>query len=656
MLIFIENQILFYIALTLVLFVPGYFLLLAIYGKKNIFSAPERSVITVAASILAVDFLMMTMDRLGVLLTRGSIFFGIAVFSVFCFGIYKFVPRKNDSEVEKETTRLFAFSKQQFWLILGILLLTMFVRVTYLADNILPSSTDLGHHMYWSKAITTEGSILEYTQRDIESVDGAYQVGTAKNISDFIIGEHLIFAAIALLSGLDFVSYFPVVTLFLINTMSLLAIFILTPRFFKNHPQAKNIAILTLFFIGPLFAISPPQAKYVAGGVIGNIIGNLLVPVSLYFFYRALKEQSKLHAIFAIFVAMGLFYTHHLTGLILLFVLFFSILLLLVFNFRNIKTLLRQWLKLFISWPVAIFLAVAIMFTFGAYTPSYLKNAAVKTVVGGPSKVDHTGLIFSDFKFTLGEPREVLGFVGMALILWLLARRRDKEEFGYANIFLACWVLAISVLSLYPTWVRIDIPSSRVGNYGVFPFAMLASFAVIEIIGRIKSDQRGQGNILVPVKLLLGIVVLVISFAVASGFYDNAQNKIKNIDPQKIAQTFGATAYLAKKTDSNDQILKDHVFVTADAWMKLYFMRDYNFPFYRANLDRYSNGVDKKEFCTLWMISSPATADSQKCFQDLNMNFVMVDKIDAPQFEKAAEFEHVYSNGEIDVFYRPRSN
>lgn len=656
MLNFLGNQILFYISLVLVLFLPGYFLLLAIFGKKKVFSGIEKLVVSVVFSIISVDFLMMVLNRLNISITRSSLLIAIVVFIAFCFVIYRLVKRKSEFEAEEETSRLFNFSKKQTALIIAIIFLTIFIKVTYLADNILPSATDLGHHMYWAKEIAVSGHIPEYAQRDIQQVNGTYQIGPLQNISDFIIGEHLIFSAVAILSGLEFISYFPIITLFIINLASILAIFILAARFFKNHPQVKNIAILTLFFIGPLFAVSPPQAKYVAGGVIGNIIGNLLVPVAFYFFYRALTEKNRMHAVAALFSTMGLFYTHHLTGFILLFILALSVVFLLIFNFHQARSMLGRWVKLFISWPVIIFLVFALVFVLGIYTPSYLKNTAVNTVIGGPSKVGHEGLIFSQFKFTIGEPREVLGLVGAGLALLLLYKRKDKDDPGYQNIFMISWIFVILLISLYPQWIKIDVPSARIGNYGSFPFSILASLAIIEIIGIAKSkpnSPEGTSQLSLNSKMLLVVMVLFFSYTVAQGFYDNKQNQIKNADAQKTVETFAASQYLAQKTNSKDQILKDHVFVTADSWVKLFFMRDYNFPFYRANFDRYSNGIDKQEQCTLWMISTPSSSDSQKCYQDLGINFAMISKTDAPQFEKDNSFSQVYTNGEIAVFYHP---
>lgn len=647
MLEFIYNQLLFYIALFLVLFLPGYFLLLAIFGKSGKFSSLEKFVLSFGLSIISVDFLMLFMSRVKILLTRFSILAGIFLFVLICYGIYKISRKNNDSE-NKIESKSYNFSKQRTALIILLLFLTVFIKTAYLKNNVLPSTTDLGHHMYWAKTITQTGTIPDYAMRDITSAGGNYAIGQPQPISDFIIGEHLIFSAINLISGLDFISYFPVVTLYLVNLMGILALFILALRFFEDYAQGENIAILTLFFIGPLFAVAPPQVKYAGGGVIGNIIGNLLLPLTFYFFYRAFKEKNNLMLLLALIFAMGLFYTHHLTGLLLLLIFVVIIFLVLAVNFGEIFSFFRSWLKIIFSARVISFFIFAAVFIFAVYTPAYLTNKAVETVTGGPKKIEHQGLAISEFKFTAGEPRAALGISGVILFL-LLASRVYKRK-NYREIFLFSWIFIIALITLKPGWLGLSIPSGRVANYAVYPLSIISAFALERIIAY---SRKNKNLYFIDKKLFVSAGILLLVFTATSGFYDNMPYFARSADAQKTVQTFAAAEYLAQKTGADDQIVTDHVNVASDSWIKLFFMRDYNFPFYRANLDRYANNVDKQEFCTLWMISTPVSADSRKCFQDLGMDFVMIDKTDVPQFIKDSSFWQVYNNGEINTFYRP---
>lgn len=646
MLNFVFNQIIFYASLAVLFFLPGYFLLLAIFGKNGKLSLLERFVISSGLSIVAIDFLMLFLNCLKISLTRSSILLGVALFITICYAIYKLFRKENTGEENK----VFNFSAQQVFLVILLIFLTIFIKTAYLKYNVMPATTDLGHHMYWAKTIVQNGNIPNYEMSDIVASGDNYSIGQPKPISDFIIGEHLPFAAISLVTGLNVISYFPVVFLYLINLLSILAIFIFALRLFEDHPQGKNIAILSLFFIGPLFAVAPPQAKYVAGGVIGNLIGNLLLPLSFYFFYRSLKERDTKMLFSGLVLAMGLFYTHHLTGLIFLLSLILILLAIIVLHFKEIKNIFYVWIKMIFSPPILAFCIFSAVFVLVVYTPTYLTNRAVSTVVGGPVKIEHQGLALGEFKFTVGELRAALGIIGLAIFL-LLALKIFKRK-SYSEIFLAAWVFLLILISLKPGWTGLSIPSARIANYSVYPLAIIAAFACVSMLNYLINKKD---DYFVDRKLLLPVLILMAAFFITSGFYDNAQYAARSVDAQKTVQTFQASQYLASKTGAKDQIVADHIYIPADSWIKLFFMRGYNFPLYRANLDRYANGIDKQEQCTLQMISTPTSLDSQKCYHDLSIDYVMVDKIDGPQFEKSTDFQKIYSDGEISIFYRPRS-
>ncbi|HEX8974761.1 MAG TPA: hypothetical protein VF817_04730 [Patescibacteria group bacterium] len=673
---FITQLIAFYVALALVLLVPGYFLLKAIELKKTYFSKLEFFVVSFGLSIFSVDILMLLLGALKIPITRWSLVLAIAIFSVACFGIsHKFKSTKNKKESDADK-QLFSFGKNQTTLILLLLLLSVFIRTAYLQSTIVPSATDLGHHMFWSNMIVQNGIIPNYQQQNVITTTNPYSISAPINISDFIIGEHLVFAAISLISGISVISYFPIVTLLLINLMTLLAIFIFVLRLFENDGQAKNIAAASLFILGPIFAIAPPQAKFIGGGVIGNIIGNLLLPLTLYFFLRAMREKDKVLLMTAIIFSMSLFYTHHLTGFLFLFTIILIIFSTLISNLRSARLLLGEWMRMFFSLPVVTFSAFAAIFALTVYTPTYITNKAVSTVVGSASKSGHGGLSLTDFKFTVGEPRMMLAIVAILIMLAIFFSKKGlvilssvkqgfRKYFSSANIqglsqpayhliFPLSWLAVLFIISVYPSIIRIDIPSGRVGNYATYPVAILAAYALIKVLAIKRADDDAS-----PIKyrFFFSVFALLFAYFVASGFYDNGQNMYVAATPQKTVETFRAADWLSGKLSTSDILMSDHINMTADTWVKIFFMRGYNFPFYRANLDRYDNGIDRQEKCTLNMISTPSTAEGAKCFIDLGVNFVMVNKkTDSAQFQKNFSFWQVYSSDDIEAYYRPNSN
>ncbi len=649
MLEFIYNQSLFYISIVLVLFLPGYFLLSAIEARKKYFSALEKFVISFGLSIIISDFIMIFIGRAGILLNRKSILLSISAFIVICL-VIKYFYRKlgwpaQEEAAEKNTQTIFDFSKNQTALIILILFLTVFIKTAYLSNSIFPTSTDLGHHMYWSKIITQTGELSVYQERDIVKIGKNYNLSDPQKIADFIIGEHLIFAAVNLISGIDFISYFPSLVLLLVDIMGLLAIFMLALRFFSGHKFGKNIAITSLLLIGPLFALSSPQAKFVSGGVIGNLIGNLLIPLSLYFFYRALSEKNSTFFSLALFLTAGLFYTHHLSSLIFILVFAFSALIYITFNIKRSFSLFEEWLSIFFS-PQAVVILLFILFVlFFVYTPTYFDKSTIDTAVGTPEKSTRTGLTFTQLKFTAGEARMALGIVGALLLL------AGKNRNSHQNAILLGWTGALFVMSLKPALLFINIPSNRIATYISFPLAILAAYSIFWLL--IISRNKEKNTFYFSTKILCSALIIIVVFSFSSGFYDNSQSLNINGNSKDAVQTFHAVKYLASATDQTDTVLKDHNYITADSWIKLFFMRDYNFPLSRGYFKRYEDEFKTREMCTLWMISTPNLENGQKCYNDTSVDFVMVNpQFDKSQFEKGREFNQVYASDKISIYYR----
>ncbi|MFA6973549.1 MAG: DUF1616 domain-containing protein [Parcubacteria group bacterium] len=643
MLEFIQNQILFYISLGLVLFVPGYFLLLAIFGRSGALSRFERFAIAFGLSIVSVDFILFALSRAGVAITRLSTIAGIVIFSAICFAVYKISviasiakqSRDDRSEIAAVVTlprndnALFNFSKKQFALILLLLFLTLFIKVAYLSGTVLPTSTDMGHHMYWAKWMVVQQALPTY--------DG---------MPDFIIGEHTIFGAMALIGGLDFFSAFPPVVLLLVDLLGILTVFLLTLRIFKD----KNVAILSLLFLGVLFAISSPQAKFVSGGVIGNLMGNFLMPLAFYFYYRAfsffgekreLGREEKKFLGMAIFTTFGLFYTHHLTSFIFLFIFAFLVVLFLALNYREAKNIITRVVRMFFSPEVLPIFLTGLIFFFFIFTPSYIEPSAVGTAVGAPSKATREGLSISALKSSVGEARLALGFLGILL----LAYSYRKKDFGFAVV--TAWAVMIFVMSSVPQILFINLPSNRIGNYLSYPLAILSAFGLYAVFQK-NTDSRQRGRTLFQASFLL-----IITFVLVNGLADSAASLTNKNEADLMAQTFHSAQYVAKTTSDKDIVLKDHNYINSDAWMKLFFMRGYKYPDSRGFFKRYEDPTKPREMCTLYMISNPGGADAQKCFSETRTNFLMINpRYDSAQFHKLQEFDQVYFGGNVAVYYK----
>jgi hypothetical protein len=720
---FIQNQILLYIAIMLVMFLPGYSLLLAVFGKNKIISTLERFIVSFGLSIVIVDFIIFLYSKLNISITRLSSVVGILIFIAICSGVYKYFviaseakQSQNNNGIAAVATlprngkNLFEFSKNQFILILLLLFLTVFIKTIFLAGSIAPTSTDMGHHMYYSKLIADTGKLTDYEDSIINPEDKG----------KFIVGEHIIFSEIYLITGQSFFSGWPFIVLYLINLLSILTVFILVLRIFENTPPhqlqqanganflnetnfrnndnwcgGKNIAILTLLFLGVLFAVSAPQARYVSGGVLGNIMGNFLMPLSFYFYYRAfefLKEdfiiasaclperqeakrseaipkfdamdneiaavvpstelprndKSKLFLSLAVFTTFGLFYTHHLTGFVFLFVWMLVIPLFIILNYKSIEIVGKKAFKIIISPQVLAIFIIGLISFFFIFTPSYIKSSAVGTAVGTPTKVTRTGLNIGNLKQTVGDARLALGFLGMIILLISF----KKRNLGY--ILTASWTIMIFIMSVYPKLLFVNIPSNRIGNYLTYPLAILSAYGFYMVFHPKFIKDSGKNIFsLIPENLLKAVFLLTLTFVLSSGISDSAQAFKKQNNSQEAVQTFSASEYLVEHSDNNDMVLKDHNYLTADSWIKLYFMRDYKYPASRTTLSRYEDKTKPRERCTFDMISNPSSNEALECFSQTKTNFIMVNPLyDSAQFRKLSDFNQVYISDEIGVYYK----
>ncbi len=626
-----QTNLIFFSLVAFVLFFPGWFLLLAIFKKSQVIGSLERFVFSFGLSIVSVDFIFFIYSKLHLSITRLSSVIGISIFIITCYLIYKlrqkFGKNKTKQSIDEEKA-LFNFSKNQLILILLLLFLTVFIKTAYLSGTILPSATDLGHHMYWANWMAENG-----------------QLPTYEGMPDFIIGEHIVFGLFHIIGNLDFFSAFPPLILLLINVLSILSVFLLTLRIFKK----KTVAILSLLFLGMLYAISSPQAKFVSGGVIGNIMGNLFLPMAFYFYSRAFEflEQekqaitntAKTFLALAIFSTFGLFYTHHLTAFIFLFIFAFLVIIFLIVNLKDIEKILPKIYQTIVSpWVLGI-LFLGLIFFFFVFTPTYMQTSAVETAVGTPSKNTRTGLSFTSLENSLGSARVILGFLGISILAFFYKRK----NLGYGII--ASWAIMLFVMSSQPGWLFVNLPSDRIGNYLSYPLSILSAYAFFVVFK--KFDSSFSNN------LFKASFVLIVGFIFIGGMSDSAGFFKQKIESKKLLETFSASAYLTSTTISEDVILKDHVYLSGDSWIKIFFMRGYKYPLSRGYFKRYEDTTKPREMCTLYMISDPDSENAKKCFADTGVNFIMLNPLfDSPQFKKLKNFNQVYANEDIAIYYK----
>ena len=287
-----------------------------------------------------------------------------------------------------------------------------------------------------------------------------------------------------------------------------------------------------------------------------------------------------------------------------------------------------------------------VIFIFLIYTPTYLNPKAIDTAVGAPSKATRTGLTLTQLKITAGEARFAFAIAG--IILLFFARKIGK----YRQAFMIGWIGALTLMSLRPDWLFVDIPSNRIASYAVFPFAIVATCMLAHIFILLKDRSENiNKNYLSPFFIMITFFAFMI-FVSANGFNDDAQSLNTDNSTNNALQTYAASQYLASHLNSQDMTLKDHNYLSGDTWVKLFFMRGYNYPLSRGYFKRYEDSASREQ-CTNLMISTPDSSNAKQCFAGTKTDFIMINpKIDSVQFDKLKNFWQIYSSDEVGIYYK----
>jgi hypothetical protein len=636
------------LSLALLLFIPGYLFLITLMRNKNPLGLLGNIVISMALSLTILNFGIIVLDKLGIKLNPANIIIFISTLDallLILFGIFqKDIPQKTKKVANNKI----------FWLIfLAIVLLSIFIRIIYLSPKIIPHTTDLGHHMYWVNYIINFQQLPVY------------------GIPDVIIGEHIIFGALSILTNIGIFTALPLMLLFIINLFSILAIFLLTKELaslvFKKT-SSLLIALIALLSIGVFYATASPQASYINGGVVGNLMGGLLIPSVLYLFIKAFKEKNSTLAALGILLIGNLIYTHHLSAFILAYSLT-GFLVIFLIGFLKIKFLLKKnelkiepFLKTFLNLKTILASAFIGVLIFFVRVPSYLNLSTIDSAVGEPSKATRFGLTLNNIIDSTGPWRffySLVGIVFLSFLFWEIFKKNSKFKKVYKaqkspllNLLILFslafgWFGTIFMMSYKPELLKVDILTTRVVNYLTYPSAVLAAFGVYAVLKPVFEKKKAQLT-----KLILFSLVFIP--AVISGLGDVSNNYSENkTDFDETIQTFKGAQYLTEKTSPEDKILRDHVYLMADTWIKNFLMRDYEEPISRTFSKKYNDPIRDRETCTRDMILEPDSPVGKECFKETQVKFIILkDNYDTSQFEASNNFSKIFSTDKAVIFQK----
>lgn len=638
----------FMLVLFLGIVLPGYLLKKAVVPLAS-FTSLESFFLSFALGIGILDASLLLLGNIPLPLNALTIGAWYGALFLLLAGVlwYRGIPLRENS------LPLFPAKKEMRVAVIFIVLL-FFVKIFYLYGTLLPTATDLGHHLYWAKLTTDSQALPVYEKEEVtRSEDGHYAMSEPEAISDFIIGEHLPISFIHIFTNASYFGPFPILFLFFLNISSVFTLALLFFWIGKGIVSQEKWAtvlpssffLAALFVFGALFSLASPEMKFVSGGVIGNLFGNFFIPLIFLLLLRALTEKSAPLFSLTLILIATLAYTHHLSSFILLFVFACTFLTCLCFWQKRFFLEIKDWVLLACKPAPLITLGLIILFALLVALPTYLETNAVGTAVGTPTKDTRTGLTLAQLTASNSAFKLGLAFFGLLLIVGMASLRRNL---GTAFLFAYAFVLLI--MTMTPQLLLVDIPSSRISHYLSFPITLLALLAILALIEKFGKEnlfgrQQLRNSFFVGGTLILWLALI------APGLEDNGRTLTTNTQGLYVKETFSAAEYLQKHVQPGELILKDHNFIEAsDTWMKLFFSEGYNYPLSRSFFKRYEDNPDREQ-CTLAMIATPNTSFGKQCYQDLPVRYLVVNpKFDQAQFLKSSQFSLVYSSPDVAIF------
>jgi hypothetical protein len=513
-------------------------------------------------------------------------------------------------------------AKSQPFIVPAVFIFLSFLITTrFLAKDIVPNNTDLGHHIYWSRMITEKESLPEYNTG-----------------GEVVVGEHIVFAALSKITGVSLLSFFPVFVLSLANFLSFMAVYCLSLRIFKSQKSAWA----AFFILGVLYAIPEPFGKFVSGGVVGNVWGNFLIPLVLLSLLLAHSKKSAGFLAAGIFLSFGLAFIHHLSTLVLILVITGTLLVQLFFSFLDRRPFFTPWRKLLLNPLPLIMLVLAVIFVFGVYIPDYLGKEVVAGVAQAPIKDTHQGVSLKSFILSLGEWRVLLGVSGLGLFIFRKKRKKQYADFPTALALGGIGILG--VLCFFPELIKIDLPSRRVVNYLAAPLAAFAGYFVVFSFNQFRSKLSPQVFTVISAVFLTALTL--------NGLGSSLKNFQADYHFPETVQVYRASEYLASRTTKDDLILKDHTNLAADTWIKFFFLRGYDYLLSRTFDYKYEQSRSREQ-CTFLMATVPESTEGKNCFSQTGVRFLFLKNgVDNFFFNASPNFSRIYESPEAVIYYK----
>jgi hypothetical protein len=450
--------------LLVLLWLPGW-LLVDISGLRRRFDFGEQTALALGISLALIPVLMLWTSMLnikwshvGVLFLTG---FLVAIFIVRL--VYRFISRsRSRQEADPETSysgnnwyqKLNKSSFAYFFLLIGIFMTGLVIRLIMVRDLATPAWVDSVHHALITRLILDQGVIPSTYLPYINIPSTAYHPGFHSIAAFFIWLTNLDLSQALLILGQ------------VLNAASVFPVYLLTKTLTRSSTAGLFAAVITAFF-------TPMPAYYTSWSRYTELTGLLILPVALAMINLWLGNSSNKRSIWIIILgaisAAGLFMVHYRVVAFMLF---------LVFSFVLYQSLFRTQSSA--HKPAHIWLfsmvmaAIAIILVLPWFIPT-LKNTVIPIA---RSSISTTVPFFQDFSWpylTSALGKQALVLAGLGLV-WSLFKQRNLAVINILWLIILFFLANLASLKLpgaglisnSSVEIMLFIPISLLGGYFLY--------------------------------------------------------------------------------------------------------------------------------------------------------------------------------------------
>ena len=207
------------------------------------------------------------------------------------------------------------------------------------------------------------------------------------------------------------------------------------------------------------------------------------------------------------------------------------------------------------------------------------------------------------------------------------------------------WILVLFILSFVPELFKLSLPSSRIANYLITPFAIMGGFFLYSIF--IWFKRIFSSRIIYNLS-----VMFILSFVFFDSFVSSERYFNPTIEIAEVRDLYSASSYLSSVIQDDELVLTDHVYVNGDSWIKFFLNKSYDDVLFRTFPFRYEPPFNL-DTCPRDMVLSPLSSYSQKCFVKYRVKYILLAKNHVPKdYTSSNQFTQIYSNDHFKIFFR----